>query len=109
MRAQVRATYSFVPPATPVGSKEYPLAESTIHFYGAAWCRDCRRAKQLLESLGASFTYHDLEKDEAAAARAVEISGQKHIPVVQFSDGTFLVEPTNMELTGKVKALGLIR
>ncbi|EEH66951.1 glutaredoxin [Actinomyces urogenitalis DSM 15434] len=83
------------------------MAESTIEFYGAQWCGDCRMAKRVLEDLQVPFTYHDLEKDESAVQAAIDISGQKHIPVIQFSDGTFLVEPSKAELTTKVKELGL--
>ncbi len=80
---------------------------ATIDFYGAQWCRDCRRSKKLLDNLGVSYTYHDLETEEGAPERATEISGQKHIPVVHFSDGTFQVEPSDAELREKVVALGL--
>lgn len=43
-----------------------------------------------------------------AAEKAEQISGQKHIPVLLFEDGTVFVEPTNPQLTGKLKELGLI-
>ncbi len=80
---------------------------ATIDFYGAEWCRDCRRSKKLLDNLGVSYTYYDLEADEAAVEQAKEISGQMRIPVVHFSDGTFQVEPSDPELREKVIALGL--
>ena len=80
---------------------------ATIDFYGAEWCRDCRRSKKLLDTLGVSYNNHDLETEEGAPERATEISGQKHIPVVHFSDGTFQVEPSDPELREKVIALGL--
>ncbi len=79
----------------------------TIEFYGAQWCKDCRRSKKLLDNLGVAYTYHDLETEEGAPEQAHAISGQKHIPVLQFSDGTFQVEPSDAELRNKVIELGL--
>lgn len=81
--------------------------ESSIEFYGASWCGDCRRAKSVLDKLGVAYSYHDLEQDEGAADQAVAISGQQHIPVLQFTDGTVFVEPSNSQLEAKVKELGL--
>ena len=78
-----------------------------IEFYGADWCTDCRRSKKLLDELGVTYIYHDLESEDGAPERATAISGQKHIPVVQFADGTFQVEPSNAELRAKVVELGL--
>lgn len=79
--------------------------DKSIEFYGADWCSDCRRAQKVLNSLNIPFTYHDLVADPAAAAQAYAISGQKHIPVIQFPDGTFLVEPSNAELAAKAREL----
>ena len=81
---------------------------STIEFYGAEWCGDCRRAKQVLDRSHVLSSHHDSEPEEGAAERAEQISGQKHIPVLLFEDGTVFVEPTNPQLTNKLKELGLI-
>ena len=54
------------------------------------------------------YSHHDIESEEGAAEKAEQISGQKHIPVLLFEDGTVFVEPTNPQLTGKLKELGLI-
>lgn len=84
------------------------MTDATIEFYGAAWCGDCRRAKQVLDRNHVAYNHHDIESEEGAAERAEQISGQKHIPVIQFADGTVFVEPTNPELTGKLKEVNLI-
>lgn len=84
------------------------MSDSGIEFYGAQWCGDCRRAQQVFERYGVEYDHHDIEHEEGAAARAEEISGQKHIPVIRLADGTIFVEPTNPELTNKLKELGLI-
>lgn len=81
---------------------------ATIDFYGADWCGDCRRAQQVFARLGVEYTHHDIEAEEGAAEKAQEISGQRHIPVIVFPDGAVLVEPTNPQLTNKLKELGLV-
>jgi mycoredoxin len=78
---------------------------NNITMYGAEWCGDCRRAKRVLDELGVSWDYVDLETDLTAADRAHAISGRTNIPVIVFADGSHLVEPTDDELRQKVTAL----
>jgi mycoredoxin len=75
---------------------------SSITMYGADWCSDCRRSKALLDSLGTEYDYVDIEKVEDGAARALAISGRTNIPVIQFADGSFQVEPSNEDLRAKL-------
>lgn len=82
------------------------MSDANIEIYGADWCGDCRRAKASLERFGVSYNWHDVEHDEAAEAKAIEISGQQHIPVVLFSDGSFQVEPSATDLKTKLESLG---
>lgn len=77
-----------------------------IEIYGADWCGDCKRAKAALERFGVAYNWHDIEHEDGAEAKAIEISGQKHIPVVLFSDGSFQVEPSATDLKTKLEALG---
>ncbi|MDF7666184.1 mycoredoxin [Bifidobacterium sp. ESL0745] len=79
---------------------------ATIEIYGADWCGDCRRAKAALDRFGITYNWHDIEHDDGAEAKAIEISGQKHIPVVVFRDGSFEVEPSATDLKTKLEALG---
>lgn len=79
-----------------------------IDVYGADWCGDCHRAKDALNRYGAVYTWHDIETEEGAADRAVAISGQKHIPVVLYSDGSFQVEPSSTDIKTKLQELGLL-
>jgi mycoredoxin len=80
----------------------------TIDFYGAQWCGDCRRAQALLEHYGVEFTYHDVDSSEEKRTEAIEISGRPNIPVLRFSDGSFLTEPSNPLLNAKLTELGMI-
>jgi glutaredoxin-like protein len=80
---------------------------SKIDFYGASWCGDCVRSKRVLDTLNIEYIYHDVESDDAARAKATEISGKMSIPVIQFEDGSFFVEPSDPELREKLQSLGL--
>ncbi|CAB4673093.1 MAG: NrdH-redoxin [Actinobacteria bacterium] len=80
-----------------------------ITMYSADWCGDCRRSKRLLDSLNVEYTIIDVETDPSAAAKVVEINGgAQSIPVIVFSDGTHLTEPSDMALTAKLEAISII-
>jgi len=80
-----------------------------ITFYSAAWCGDCRRSKRLMDSLGVSYTLVDVEADQSASEKVIEINGgQRSIPVIVFKDGTHLTEPSDKDLQSKLESLGII-
>lgn len=83
-------------------------ASDTITMFGADWCRDCRRTKAQLDSLGVAYTYVDLEADPSAADVAKEISGRMNIPVVLYPDASHHVEPSNDDVAAKLRELSLI-
>jgi glutaredoxin len=85
------------------------MSELKVIVYGADWCVDCRRAKNVLTAVNVDFDYIEIDKDERAAAKAVEISGAKPIPVIVLPDGAHLVEPSNEILLAAVDRLGLAR
>ena len=64
--------------------------------------------KNTLDKLGAAYTWHNIEEEEGAADRAVAISGQMHIPVVRYDDGSFQVEPSAVDIRNKLQELGLL-
>lgn len=82
-------------------------SDATVEIYGADWCGDCKRAKAALDRFGVNYNWHDIEHEDGAEARAIEISGQKHIPVVLFSDSAFQVEPSSGDLKSKLESLGV--
>lgn len=84
------------------------MTEQTLTMFGADWCRDCRRTKAQLDSLGVAYTYVDLEADPSAADVAREISGRTNIPVVVYPDATHHVEPRNEDVEAKLRELSLI-
>jgi mycoredoxin len=79
-----------------------------ITMFGADWCRDCRRTKAQLDSLGVDYRYVDLEAEPEAADVAREISGRTNIPVVLYPDASHHVEPSNDDVAAKLRELSLI-
>lgn len=62
-----------------------------------------------MDSLNVAYTVIDVEKDLSAADKVIEINGgAKSIPVIVFSDGTHLTEPSDNDLTAKLKSLNII-
>ena len=74
--------------------------------FGTPWCSDCKVSKTFLADQRISYNYVDITEDEEAALLVEKINnGKRKIPTIEFSDGTYLVEPSNAELASK---LGLI-
>lgn len=74
-----------------------------ITLYGAAWCVDCKRSKDLMDKNSVPYDYIDIELVPGAAEKVAEINnGYKSIPTIVFEDGTVLVEPSNKVLSDKL-------
>jgi glutaredoxin-like protein len=85
------------------------MSKDQITMYGADWCGDCRRSKRLFEELNVEYTLIDTDSDLTAADKVIEINGgAKSIPVIVFSDGTHLTEPSDNDLKVKLQSLGII-
>ena len=82
---------------------------SNLVMYGAEWCGDSRRSNRFLDSNNVEYTYSDVEADKSAADKVVEINGgAQSIPVIVFSDGTHLTEPSDIDLQAKLTALKIL-
>ena len=77
--------------------------------YSADWCGDCRRSRRLLDELNVIYTLIDIEADQAASDKVIEINGgMRSIPVIIFADGTHMTEPSDIDLKAKLTSLGII-
>lgn len=77
--------------------------------YSADWCGDCRRSKRLLDALNVKYQLIDVEADVSAANKVIEINGgNRSIPVIMFSDGSHLTEPSDNALRQKLLDLSII-
>ena len=80
-----------------------------ITLYGSATCGDCRRSKAYLESRNVAYNYIDVEANESASEKVIEINGgMRSIPVILFPDGTHLTEPSDKDLGAKLDALAIL-
>jgi mycoredoxin len=51
-----------------------------VEVYSAAWCRDCRAAKQFLETHGVSYTEINVDEDPTAFDEVLRNVGKRAIP-----------------------------
>ncbi len=51
-----------------------------VQVYTASWCRDCRAAKQFLDTHGIEYTEINVDADPAASAEVIRHVGKRAIP-----------------------------
>ena len=78
---------------------------SNIKIYGTSTCKDCIIAKQVFQDLGTDYEFINMEDDSEATRTAIELNdGVRKIPVIQFEDGSLLVEPSYQQLKDKISS-----
>ncbi len=78
---------------------------NNIKFYSTEWCGDCIRSKKLLEKLGITYEEIDIDFNKEAYKKVSELQNRKpRIPTIVFDDGSYLVEPTDVELLEKINS-----
>ena len=76
---------------------------SDITMYGTPTCKDCVIAKRVFDELGTEYEFRNMVEDQEATAIAIKLNnGIRRIPVIQFPDGSILVEPSYDELKTKM-------
>tara|TARA_B100000676_G_C17535070_1_gene559621 strand:+ start:325 stop:573 length:249 start_codon:yes stop_codon:yes gene_type:complete len=80
-----------------------------IDFYTTDWCGDCVRSKALLNKLNVEFNEINVDQNEKANEyiKSLQVN-QRRIPTIVFEDGSFLVEPSDVDLENKLKDLDYI-
>ena len=53
-----------------------------VRVYTAAWCRDCRAAKQFLDSHGIAYTEINVDTNPAASAELMNRVGKRAVPQI---------------------------
>lgn len=80
------------------------MTEPKVTVYGAYWCPGCRRSKKFLGEQFIPYRWVDIAQDLAGEAYVLEKNnGKRMIPLIEFQDGSFLVEPTNAQLAKKLR------
>ena len=51
-----------------------------VQIYSTSWCRDCRAAKQFLDSHGVEYTEINVDMDDAASDELIRQVGKRAIP-----------------------------
>ncbi|MGX7679236.1 mycoredoxin [Jatrophihabitans sp. DSM 45814] len=74
--------------------------------YTTSWCGYCVRLKKGLEQAGITFAEVNIEQDENAAVRVMEVNGgNQTVPTLEFADGSALTNPTVAQIKEKLAAL----
>lgn len=77
--------------------------QKSVKIYSTEWCPYCKTAKQFLQEKKVKFEEFHVDKDEKAAKKMVEISGQSGVPVLHI--GSTIIVGFDVEKI--MKALGL--
>ena len=79
-----------------------------VKVYGADWCGDTQRARQVLDNLGVPYDYINVEQDAEASAWVKEQNeGKERKPTLDIG-GQVLSEPSEHELTSALREKGLM-
>ena len=79
---------------------------ASFTMYTTPWCGYCVRLKHGLARAGLAFTEVDIEQDESAAERVMQVNGgNQTVPTLEFSDGSALTNPTVAQVQEKLAAL----
>ncbi len=75
------------------------MPEQTITVYATDWCPDCRRAKIFLDQHNIPYKWVNIDHDAAAEQFVKQTNrGMRSVPTIIWTDGTVLVEPSDMRL-----------
>ncbi len=81
-------------------------AVAPIVMYTTAWCVDCWRAKQVMDSMKVEYTEIDITEDEEATELVLRLNrGHRSVPTLVFADGSVLTEPRTTALVEKLQSL----
>ena len=73
--------------------------------YSTQWCGDCVRSKKVFDKLNIKFTEIDIDFDKDGYEIAKKLQNQNpRIPTIVFEDGSYLVEPSDVELIDKLNS-----
>ena len=76
---------------------------SSIKMYGTTWCGDCTRAKTFFDRNQIEYDWTNVDDEPEYQEYIKELNnGNQRVPTIIFSDGTFLVDPTDEELANKL-------
>ncbi len=76
-----------------------------VTMYTTSWCGYCVRLKKGLENVGIAFREVNIEQDENAALRVMQVNGgNQTVPTLEFADGSALTNPSVAQVQDKLAA-----
>jgi mycoredoxin len=79
---------------------------ASFTMYSTSWCPFCYLLKADLAGAGIDYVEVDIERDEQAAERVMQVNGgNRTVPTLEFSDGSALTNPSLDEVQQKLAAL----
>ena len=79
---------------------------ASLTMYTTSWCGYCVRLKSGLDRAGIEFTEVNIEQDENAATRVMEVNGgNQTVPTLEFPDGSALTNPSVRDVQEKLAQL----
>jgi glutaredoxin len=69
-----------------IESPDGRVRPSEVELFITSWCPHCRRAREFLQDLEVPFVEYDIEKDEEALRRQIELTGSEAVPVALIGD-----------------------
>jgi len=77
-----------------------------LTMYTTSWCGYCVRLKSGLERAAIDYSEVNIEQDEDAALRVMEVNGgNQTVPTLEFSDGSALTNPSLAQVQQKLAQL----
>jgi mycoredoxin len=77
-----------------------------LTMYTTSWCGYCVRLKTGLDRAGISYAEVNIERDENAAFRVMEVNGgNQTVPTLEFADGSALTNPSLAQVSEKLASL----
>ncbi len=74
--------------------------------YSTTWCGYCFRLRKQLDREGIAYDVIDIERDEDAAFRVMQVNGgNQTVPTMIYSDGTAQTNPSLLEVKAKLASL----
>ncbi len=74
--------------------------------YSTTWCGYCFRLRKQLDREGIAYEVVDIERDEDAAVRVMQVNGgNQTVPTMIYSDGSAQTNPSLLEVKAKLASL----
>ena len=67
---------------------------ANIRMYTTTWCSDCRRAKRFLDESGIAYEEINIEDEDGAAERVIQLNeGKRKVPTFEIDGRAFNLSP----------------